>query len=304
MGSRAILGIATDEPEESPEAPKRDQALWRSRAGPRSLLTVALVWLRRSGSFLVPMALGVLVTAVLLCTVPLYLLPTSDAQLQYLLATTPKPDINIEAQVALASVAAADATGVDGSLQEFGGEYLRDFAPTSMGFLDASDVSFTSVNGAPLDGGPNPIHAKLATAEGRPIAFDFAQAGPHMHLYAGRLPRDVGPDQMPEVLATPKLNVQVGDIIGLQQMGRGGTKVRARVVGIWFPKVQNDPFWNGQSYGTVNNCGLVCPPDIYPVLFTRAGFFQAIASFKQPSLQNFNTNPYYVNIHEVYFTQP
>ncbi|HLJ82138.1 MAG TPA: FtsX-like permease family protein, partial [Ktedonobacterales bacterium] len=304
MGGSATSDIATDEPRESPNATARDRVLWRGWAGPRSLLTVALVWLRRSGSFLVPMALGVLVTAVLLCTVPLYLLLTSDAQLQYLLATTPKPDINIEAQVALASVAATDVDGVVASAQGLGSVYLRGFAPTSMSFLDAGDMSFTSVNGAPLDSGPNPIHAKLATAEGRPTAFYFAQAGPHMRLYAGRLPRDVGPNQMPEVLATPKLDVQVGDIIGLKQLGRPDTDMRARVVGIWFPKDQSDPFWNGHSYDTVNNCGLVCPPDIYPLLFTHDGFFQAIATFKEPSPQNFNTNLYFVNVHEVYFTQP
>ena len=302
MGSRTSPGVAADSSAEPLKTRARERTLWHGRAGPFAVLTIALVWLRRSGSLLVPLALGVLVTATLLCTVPFYLLLTADAQLQYLLATTPKTEVNIEAQVALSSVAAADTANAAASLQQLGSQYLSGFAPDSMSFLDASDVAFTSVNGVPIDSRSNLIHASLATAQGHPVVFDYAQASPYMRLYAGRLPDGVSADQMPEVLATPKLNVHVGDVIGLKQIGSPNTDVRVRVVGIWFPKDQNDPFWNGHSYDTVNNCGLICPPDIYPLLFTRTGLFEAIAPFRVYG--NLQSPPYLVNAHEVYFTQP
>jgi hypothetical protein len=302
MGSRISPGVAADSSAEPLKQPARNRTLWHGRAGPFTVLTIALVWLRRSGSLLVPLALGVLVTATLLCAVPFYLQLSADAQLQYLLATTPKTEVNIEAQVALSSVAAADAANAAASLHQLGSQYLSGFAPNSMSFLDASNMAFTSVNGVPVDSRSNLTHADLAAAQGYPVVFDYAQASPYMRLYAGRMPDDGSADQIPEVLATPKLNVHVGDVIGLKQLGSPNTDVRVRVVGIWFPKDQNEPFWNGHSYDTVNNCGLICPPDIYPLLFTRAGLFQAVAPFKLYGY--LQSPPYLVNAHEVYFTQP
>jgi ABC-type antimicrobial peptide transport system permease subunit len=301
VGIRASRGIAVKELEESADLSMRNRELWRGRIRPLSVLSLMPLLLRRSGSLLARVALGVLVAATLLCIVPFYTALMSDVQLQYLLATTPKPQVNIEAQAALASVLPNEAGSVTNYTEFLGQEYLRGFAPTRMSYLDASTVAFTTVNGTLVDSG---IHAKLATAQVRPTTFDYVQAGPHMRLYAGRLPRDVGSDHMPEVLATPKLNVKVGDVIGLREIGVGNANVSVRVVGIWFPKDQNDPFWNGHSYDTVNNCGLVCPPDVYPLLFTRAGLFQAIARVQEPSPQNVITSPYLVNVHEVYFTQP
>jgi hypothetical protein len=46
-----------------------------------------------------------------------------------------------------------------------------------------------------------------------------------------------------------------------------------------------------------------CPPDVYPLLFTRAGLFQAIVRFQEPSPQHGSASPYVVSVHEVYFTQ-
>ncbi|HEV2457686.1 MAG TPA: hypothetical protein VGS80_04920, partial [Ktedonobacterales bacterium] len=77
MGSRTSRGVSADSSAEPLKTQAREQTLWHGRAGPFAVLAIALVWLRRSGSLLVPLALGVLVTATLLCTVPFYVLLTA-----------------------------------------------------------------------------------------------------------------------------------------------------------------------------------------------------------------------------------
>ncbi|HEV2459274.1 MAG TPA: hypothetical protein VGS80_13020, partial [Ktedonobacterales bacterium] len=69
----------------------RTRELWRGRIRPLAALSLTPLLLHRSGSLLARVALGVLVAATLLCIVPFYTALMSDVQLQYLLATAPKP---------------------------------------------------------------------------------------------------------------------------------------------------------------------------------------------------------------------
>ena len=169
MGSRAGPSSALEEPEASAAASMRTRKLWRGRIRPLATLSLTPLLLHRSGSLVARVALGVLVAATLLCIVPFYTALMSDVQLQYLLATAPKPQVNIEAQAILVSNVPNEARFVTNYTAFLGQEYLRSFAPTSMSYLEASNVAFTSVNGTPVASG---LHAKLATARGRPTTFD------------------------------------------------------------------------------------------------------------------------------------
>lgn len=295
--------------EPSPQETTRAVALWSAhRNGTPVPPLRAFLRMRGFGFLLLLIALGVLVATVLLGTVPLYSELVSDAQLQSLLTSRPVQDVNIETVATMAGVSSNTANQIDSAAIPLGRQMLSGFAPRSTEFLDASPLSFISLNSQVVAPGPTQRYSDLAESNARPFAFDYSLALPHMRLLAGRLPHDVPAGQMPEALATPplvKLGVHVGDTIGFQVSGSNATSF-VHVVGIWFPKDPKDPFWNAHDYDTTNLCLLNCPPPQYPLLFTRPGFFSALAPFAQNQT---NSNVYFaasyrVYLHYIYFTEP
>lgn len=294
-------------PDAAPPAPATSSAAAWSlpRNGTPALPLRAFLRTRRTGVLLALVALGVLVSTVLLGTVPLYSELVPDVQLQALLTSQPVQDVNAETVITTASEDEATADQIDRIAGSLGHQLLGGFAPHMTEFLDATPLLFTSLNGHVVAVGPTQPYSDLAQSRARPFTFDYTAALPHMRLFAGRLPLDVPAGQMPEVLATPKLGVHVGDTIGLQASGANATVV-ARVVGIWFPKDPNDPFWNGHDYDTTDLCLLNCPPPQYPLLFTRGGFYATLASFAQgqSSSNIYFAYSYRVYLHYIYFTEP
>lgn len=285
---------------------KRTPARWSvPRNGMPALPIRAFLRMRRTGMLLSLVALSVLISSVLLATVPIYSDLVSDVQLQQLLTSQPTHDVNVESVVTMAGVSSASAHLIDLNAQPPGHQQLSEFAPRSTEFLDASPLHFTAINGRIVASGPKQQYSDLAESRARPFAFDYTQAAPHMRLFAGRLPHDTAPGQLPEALATPKLGVHVGDTMSLQADGSDATAL-VRVVGIWFPKDPTDPFWNDHDYDTTNLCLLNCPPPQYPLLFTRAGFFAALAPFaqNQTSSNVYFAYSYRVYLHYLYFTEP
>lgn len=279
-----------------------DASLWRRGGGRLPALPLRSVARSRIASFLLAVALGTLVTVLLLCTVPLYAVLVSDVELQYVLASNPIQAINVESISTLASVQPQDASDVERTLGTLGAERLLTFAPSTVTYLSGGNMTFTSIDGVPVLHGPGQPYSDLADALAEPFAFDYQRAAPYMHLYDGRLPQETAATQMPEVLATPALGLHVGDVIGLAQFAVPTATTQARVVGIWFPKNPDDPFWNAHSYDSPNDCLQGCPPVVYPLLFTRGGFFSAVSTF------NTRGNPYYgslytVSVHQIYLTQ-
>lgn len=288
---------------------RRDAAIWSTqRSGAPTLPILAFLHMRRFGFLLLFIVLGVLVSTTLLGTVPIYASLVSNVQIQDLFASSTAQDVNVETVVTMAGVSPDTANQIDGAASPLGRQLLSGFAPRSTEFLDASPLSFTSLNGQVVASGPTQPYADLAESAARPFAFDYTQALPHMRLLAGRLPSDVPAGQMPEALATPelgKLGVHAGDTIGLQVSGSNATSF-VRVVGVWSPKDPKDPFWNGHDYNTANLCLLNCPPPQYPLLFTRQGFFSALAPFAQNQTRSnvYFAYSYRVYLHYLYFTDP
>ncbi len=259
----------------------RRRAFGRLRlAGPFVPTYLAPIWARRSSSMLLAVALGMLVAATLLGSVPVYSDLVSDVQLQYVLAAHPAIDIDVEGIVTTGDLPDANARRIDAIALSTQRSLLAGFAPSMSTYLDSDSVAFRAINGQAVTPGPKNPYSDLASSNGHPYAFDFASAAPHMNILAGRLPGEGAPGQISEVLVTPKLGVTVGDTVTFAQLTGPETDTTARVVGIWFPKDQDDPFWNGHSYDTVDShfTGPASPP-VYPLVFTRSGFFSSLQHF-------------------------
>jgi len=108
-----------------------------------------------------------------------------------------------------------------------------------------------------------------------PYALDYAQAAPHMRLFAGRLTRDVPAGEPPEVLVTPKLLMKPSETLTVYPLFAPDQTVTMRVVGVWFPNDSADPFWNGADFDTFSTDH---KPGTYPLLFTSAAFKDAFSS--------------------------
>lgn len=278
-----------------------DVALWHS-GGHLSALPLRSLARARIGSFLLAVALGTLVTVMLLCTVPLYSALVSNVELQYVLTSNPVQAVNVETTTTLASVLPNDAGDVERATGTPGAQHLLDFAPSPVTYLSGSSMVFTAIDGVAVLHGPGQPYSDYADAQAQPYAFDYRQAAPYIRLYDGRLPRDVPAGQPQEVLITPALGLHVGDVLGLAQFELPGATTQVRVVGIWFPKNPSDPFWNAHPYDTPNGCLQDCPPPVYPLLFTRASFFNAISTFNARGNLT-SQNVFAVSVHQLYLTQ-
>src|SRR5581483_8232780 len=99
---------------------------------------------------------------------------------------------------------------------------------------------------APLDSNPNNV--EYAHLE----ATDFSVAATHMLLAAGRFPRTPSADGIPEVLITGEManqeHLQLGDEIVVAQSFGATEAITGRIVGVWTPRSDTDPFWNGFSF--------------------------------------------------------
>jgi ABC-type lipoprotein release transport system permease subunit len=278
-----------------------DVALWHS-GGHLSALPLHSLARARIGSFLLAVTLGTLVTVMLLCIVPLYSALVSDVELQYVLTSNPVQAVNVETTTTLASVLPNDADDVERATGTPGVQHLLTLAPTAVTYLSGSHMVFTAVDGIPVLHGPEQPYSDYADARAQPYAFDYRQAAPHMRLYDGRLPRAVPAGQPLEVLATPALGLHVGDVLGLAQFEVPKATTQVRIVGIWFPLNPSDPFWNAHPYDTPNGCLQECPPPVYPLLFTRGGFFNAISTFNARGNLT-SQNVFAVSVHHLYLTQ-
>lgn len=277
-----------------------EAALWHSSG--HSALPLRSLARARIGSFLLAVTLGTLVTVMLLCTVPLYSALVSDVELQYVLTSNPVQAVNVETTSTIASVRPSDADDVERATGTLGAQHLLDFAPSPVTYLSGSSMVFTAIDGVAVLHGPGQPYSDYADAQAQPYAFDYRQAAPYIRLYDGRLPRDVPAGQPQEVLITPALGLHVGDVLDLAQLELPRATTQVRVVGVWFPKNPSDPFWNAHPYDTPNGCLQECPPPVYPMLFTRASFFNAISTFN--SRGNLNSqNVYAVSVHQLYLTQ-
>jgi len=271
-----------------------------ARGGSRASLRMALIGVRGSWPLLIAVSLGMLVAVTLICAAPLYTALSSEVKLQHTLAAQAPADINTEALISSFAVSKANADAIDQRMADLAETYYSGFAPTSTSYAQGSQpLLIPEINGKiPTD----PAHPTLPpNSQAQILGYDLAQAGPHMKLFAGRLPQEVAPGQPPEALITTKMpNMHVGDTIKLAMFGGHDQTVVVKVVGVWYPKDEADPFWNGHSFDTVVSGQEPPPPSNYPLLFRRATFASTLTFAPQAPAER----PMGMTLHYVYFTDP
>ncbi|HEX8730724.1 MAG TPA: FtsX-like permease family protein, partial [Ktedonobacterales bacterium] len=285
-------------------APAREQApavAWRGGlAGPFATLLLAARRLGRSWRLLLAVELGMIVAVALLATAPFYGDLVASVQLQSTLASATGPDRNLQVDATIASLYKPNLTAIDQSVEGVVRGYVGGIVTGPTEYLQTTrPLVLTKLNGHPI-ATALPQYPAYKGAQDLAMAFDYAQAAPYMKLYSGRLPRDGTGDALPEVMVTPAMGVKPGAILTFTDSQVVGLVYRARVVGVWFPKNENDPFWNGLGFDTVVSTILNNPPPPqFPILFTRTALTQM---FNYPPTQV--NQPMGLGLHYIYYVSP
>ena len=259
---------------------RRDTTIWRAVwPGPLAAARVAALRLRHAWRPLLAVNLGILIASVLICALPLYTGVIADIQLQRLLTTAPVTQVNVDIGVTTVSTGSAAAGQISADVQDTADDIGSFASPYSYRYASLARLSFSAVNGSYK----NVVGLGIDSSAALPYTFDLHTGAPHMKLYSGRLPQDVAPGQPLEALVTPKLGAKPGDIIALNGPAGSPGTLTIKVVGVWFPKNPNDVYWDGFSWDThesvlLTGHGLPPEPPIFPLVFTHAGFFQAVAA--------------------------
>jgi ABC-type lipoprotein release transport system permease subunit len=267
-------------------------------AGPFAAVWLAAQRLGRSWRLLLAVELGMLIAVALLATAPFYGDLVASAQLQNTLATSPSYDRNIQIDATIPSLANAN-------LPQFVDQAVKSDVARTVGSIVSGPTEYlqttrlltlTKLNGKPI-GEALPQYPVSKGAEDLPMAFDYAQILPYMKLYAGRLPRDTAASAEPEVMVTPAMGVKPGARLTFVDSQVPSFTYTVRVVGVWFPKNERDPFWNGLGFDTVVSSLLNNPPPPeFPILFTRASLTHI---FIYPPTQE--NQPMGLGLHYIYY---
>ncbi len=243
--------------------------------------------------------LGMVVAIVLLCLVPVYTALIGDVQIQDVFVNAGPLSRFVTTQVSIHTLDPTALTSVRDEERFLASQYVQGFSPTSTTYFIGDKVVYAGVNGQPVG---TSWHGELRSGLGQPLGYDIAQAGPHIKLFSGRLPVDLPPNQMQETLVTPELGLKVGDTVTIQELGLSGNTTTLRVVGVWFPNDDNDPFWNGRTFKNPPLRDNSPVPPIYPVMMTQAGFSNALAPFAQQTTRLGYSYSYEADF--VHFTDP
>lgn len=273
-----------------PVAPTGEsQGVWRSRGlnlwEPFTTARLALQRLRNTWPLLATVTLGMVVAVALLGAVPLYNDLVAEAKLQSALFAATPTDRNIQVDVVIPSLYGSSLSSVN-AVVGADATHISQLVTAPTEYLDASrPFTLTKVNGRSVTTAL-PEYPATKGAQDLAMAFDYAQAGPHMKLLAGRLPRaTTTATAPPEIIVTPALGAQPGTVLHFVDSAYAKFGFDARVVGVWTPKNPQDPFWNGRGFDTVTPPNLNNPPPPqYPILFTRAGFLGHL-TYKLPDTQ-------------------
>ena len=284
----------------------RDDVWSAAHAGRRTPLALARLRLTRGWRLLLFAGLGIVVAVVLICSVPLYVTLVGNVQLQHVLTTATPTDANVEVEVfAIPTI----GRGLDDIMSAIAAdtESLKGFATRTGSYIELEQAL------PPVSVSPKteklPEHPLV-----EPLVFDYASALPHMKVLAGRLPQDAK-DGIPEVMVSTKMGLHTGDLITIDYQAAtiSGDTLKlhplvVRVVGVWFPKDLDDPYWNGRSYDSVPPPPpAVGPPGptFYPLLFARGDF---VTTFVPPQPPNpskaTGVQRFQIVLHYVYLTDP
>jgi putative ABC transport system permease protein len=282
-----------------------DPPAWRGRlAGPFAFVGLATIGLRRTWALLAVLSLGMVIAVTLICTVPLYSNLVSDVQVQNTLTTQYPPKVNIEVRTQASAISVGTSGFIDQQMANISHDHLGGFLAGSMTYDEAGDfMAIPLVNGAnpflPSTNSPNAVSLLPPGSRAEALGLDLTRTASHMRIFAGRLPQATPAGQMPEVAIVSKMDtVKVSDSITLQAPDYTDQTVTARVVGVWYPTDESDPFWNGKTFdpGRLGGDG----PPIYPVVFARATFLTALSFASRPA----DEHPLPLLAHSLYYIQP
>ncbi|MEO7003107.1 MAG: FtsX-like permease family protein [Ktedonobacterales bacterium] len=270
----------------------RDTRIWRSsRSGMFSAARLAVKRLTNGRALLLAVALGMLVADALICTVPLYNALISDVQFQHILSAGDASARNLEAQTTSIHVSTATRATANAEVTSLGKQYLSSFTAATPTYYTSADTFLLSRIGKVTydPTAPNP-------PEANPLALDYASAGPHMTVIAGRFPQATSAGALlPEAMITQQMatreHIGVGDELTLAQFGAHQDQLTARIVGVFTPRDPNDNYWNGLNFDITNGVNSSKP---YPVLLSFSAFFSVFGGFNGVSMTQ----------HWVYYTQP
>ncbi len=253
----------------------RTRQRWRGSGGfasPFATIWLAAQRLGRSWRLLLAVELGMVIAVALLATAPFYGDLVASAQLQSTLASSPSYDRNIQIDETVAALDARQShQSIDQTVKSAVTETVGAIVSGPTEYLQTTrPLTLTEFNGKPI-GEALPLYPASKGAEDLPMAFDYAQTLPYMKIYSGRLPRETGASVEPEVMVTPAMGVKPGAKLTFVDSQVPSLTYTVRVVGVWFPRNERDPFWNGLGFDTVVSTALNNPPPPeFPVLFTRA----------------------------------
>lgn len=262
----------------STEVAAKHRARALRHAGGMMPTRVLLNQLRQGWRLFFAVELGMLAVVVLVCVTPLYLNLGFDGQLQAALEQAPA-QVNIETQLSTVAIAKGIVTQLDAQVTP-ALTTLSAFAPQSSSLVDASGLAVRAINQA-----RPPRGAAIAQARIEMLAFDLTQAQPHMKLLQGAWPgaSDQTSTTPADALATEQSGLKVGDVVLLADPEHPDQMAHVRISGLWFPKSESDPYWNGRSFRSPEYNQDKSPPPIYPLVLTRDGFFQALEGLQLSS---------------------
>ncbi len=224
-----------------------------------SLVDLAVWRLRQSLGMLLVMGLGMLLSVMLVCAVPLYALVAMSAGVRQVFNANPE-------QKYVTVSAVANIPVMLSSLSDFIDPISGDLA-SQVGNTVAQPAQFSLQTGFGLSGAhlpqPDLYNYNLAC-----VSFDAHAVASHIKLLQGQLPRSN--NNAVEMLLTAQeasiMHAHVGSIFTspLSYQFVGGISENPRplpqtlnfeVVGIFSVLSANDLFWHGQSFGIVTSLG-------------------------------------------------
>ncbi|HET8841232.1 MAG TPA: FtsX-like permease family protein, partial [Ktedonobacteraceae bacterium] len=211
--------------------------------------TLAFQRMRATWRMLCLVALGMLASVIIVCTVPLYSQVTMTAGLRAILTSYGQnADIVVRGSLSTVSRNGIDqlTRNIDTTFQRDLGRYLR---PVQ---LSLQSPLFNIYETLP-DG-----TSSLSGDQMGITGVDTAHAGPHMRFLQGRMPSNIPHGDMLEIALRPEmaagLHWQLGTIIPVQVIyfdpaqGQTRTVLKLQVVGVFSPVKVDDPFFHGEQF--------------------------------------------------------
>jgi putative ABC transport system permease protein len=266
------------------EARRAEPVVWRvGAAGPLSGVRLGLRSAWQSWRLLSAVALGMVMTVMLLSIAPIYTALVSNTQIAAELASADSTDRNLEVTAHVIWIGQTDLGAVDSAIASARQNDLPlgIFSATTEYVQADRPFALAKVNGYPIMTNQGrttlPMYAPAGQLE--LITYNYIDAASHMKIYAGRLPGPTPTGSPPEVMVTPTFGAKPGMLLTVSDGVNTKRTFVVKVVGVWYPKDENDPFWNGQGFQTAIPTipSRFSPPPIYPVLFDRQAFTRMLS---------------------------